>query len=130
VTFIGRRDRHELVTYYNAADIFISTPWYEPFGITPLEAMACGRPVVATAVGGLVDTVVGGVTGDLVPPRDPARLGEVLAALLADDERRAAYGAAGVRRARARYRWSRVVADTEAVYRQVLTQRRPVEVAR
>jgi glycosyltransferase involved in cell wall biosynthesis len=92
--------------------------------------MACGRPVVATAVGGLVDTVVGGVTGELVPPRDPERLGEVLAALLADDERRAAYGAAGTRRARARYRWSRVVADTEAVYRQVLARRSLVEVAR
>ncbi len=86
--------------------------------------------MVATAVGGLVDTVVDGVTGDLVPPRDPERLGEVLAALLADDDRRAAYGAAGVRRARARYRWSRVVADTETVYRQVLARRAPVEAVR
>jgi glycosyltransferase involved in cell wall biosynthesis len=86
--------------------------------------------VVATAVGGLVDTVADGVTGDLVPARDPERLGEVLAALLADDERRAAYGAAGVKRARARYRWSRVVADTESVYRQVLARRRLVEAAR
>jgi glycosyltransferase involved in cell wall biosynthesis len=85
--------------------------------------------VVATAVGGLVDTVVDGITGDLVPPRDPERLGAALAALLADDDRRAAYAAAGVRRARARYRWGRVAADTEAVYRQVLA-RTPVEVAR
>ena len=54
----------------------------------------------------------------------------VLAALLADDARRAAYGAAGVQRARNRYRWARVVADTETVYRQVLASRRPVEVAR
>jgi glycosyltransferase involved in cell wall biosynthesis len=92
--------------------------------------MACGRPVVATAVGGLQDSVVDGVTGDLVPPRDPGALGEAVAALLADDERRAAYGAAGVRRARNRYRWSRVVADTDAVYRQVLTRHRLVEVAR
>jgi glycosyltransferase involved in cell wall biosynthesis len=92
--------------------------------------MACGRPVVATAVGGLVDSVVDGVTGDLVPPRDPAALGAVLAALLADPDRRAAYGAAGIERVRARYRWSRVVADTESVYRQVLAARRPVEVAR
>jgi glycosyltransferase involved in cell wall biosynthesis len=65
-----------------------------------------------------------------VPPRDPARLGEVLAALLADGDRRAAYGAAGVARARARYRWARVADDTEAVYRHVLASRRPVEAAR
>jgi glycosyltransferase involved in cell wall biosynthesis len=91
--------------------------------------MACGRPVVATAVGGLVDTVADGVTGDLVPARNPERLGGVLAALLADDARRAAYGEAGVRRVHDRYRWSRVAADTETVYRQVLA-RRLMEVAR
>ncbi|MFD2091556.1 glycosyltransferase [Blastococcus deserti] len=130
VVFAGAVARADVPAWVRSADVVLAVPWYEPFGITPLEAMACGRPVVATAVGGLVDTVVGGITGDLVPPRDPDRLGETLAALLADDERRAAYGAAGVRRARARYRWSRVVADTEAVYRQVLASRRPVEVAR
>jgi glycosyltransferase involved in cell wall biosynthesis len=130
LVFAGAVPRADVPAWVRSADVVLAVPWYEPFGITPLEAMACGRPVVATAVGGLVDTVVGGVTGDLVPPRDPARLGEVLAALLADDERRAAYGAAGVHRARARYGWSRVVADTEAVYRQVLAHRRPVEVAR
>jgi glycosyltransferase involved in cell wall biosynthesis len=109
--------------WVRSADVVLAVPWYEPFGITPLEAMACARPVVAAAVGGLVDTVVDGVTGDLVPPRDPERLGKVVAALLADEERRAAYGTAGVRRVRARYRWSRVVADTESVYRQVLARR-------
>src|SRR3954471_3067203 len=116
--------------WIRSADVVLAVPWYEPFGITPLEAMACGRPVVASAVGGLVDSVAEGVTGDLVPPRDPARLGAVLAALLPDDARRAAYGTAGVQRARNRYRWARVVADTDAVYRQVLAGRRPVEVAR
>jgi glycosyltransferase involved in cell wall biosynthesis len=129
LVFTGSVGRADVPAWVRSADVVLAVPWYEPFGITPLEAMACGRPVVATAVGGLVDTVVDGVTGDLVPPRDPDRLGEVLAALLADDERRAAYGAAGVRRARARYRWARVVADTESVYRQVLA-RRPLEVAR
>jgi glycosyltransferase involved in cell wall biosynthesis len=128
--FTGSVSRADVPAWVRSADVVLAVPWYEPFGITPLEAMACGRPVVATAVGGLVDTVADGVTGDLVPPRDPERLGQTLAALLADDERRAAYGAAGVQRARARYRWSRVVADTEAVYRQVLAHNRPVEVAR
>jgi glycosyltransferase involved in cell wall biosynthesis len=128
--FTGSVSRADVPAWVRSADVVLAVPWYEPFGITPLEAMACGRPVVATAVGGLVDTVADGVTGDLVPPRDPERLGQTLAALLADDERRAAYGAAGMQRARARYRWSRVVADTEAVYRQVLAHNRPVEVAR
>ncbi|MGY1833341.1 glycosyltransferase [Geodermatophilus sp. SYSU D01180] len=130
VCFAGSVARADVPAWVRSADVVLAVPWYEPFGITPLEAMACGRPVVATAVGGLQDSVADGVTGDLVPPRDPARLGEVLAALLADDARRAAYGAAGVRRARARYRWARVAADTEAVYRQVLSTRRPVEAVR
>jgi glycosyltransferase involved in cell wall biosynthesis len=130
LVFTGAVSRDDVPAWIRSADVVLAVPWYEPFGITPLEAMACGRPVVATAVGGLVDSVVDGATGDLVPPQDPVRLGEVLAALLADDERRAAYGAAGVKRARARYRWSRVVADTEAVYRHVLARSRLVEVAR
>jgi len=130
LVFAGSVPRVDVPAWVRSADVVLAVPWYEPFGITPLEAMACGRPVVATAVGGLQDSVVDGVTGDLVPPRDPDALGQALAALLDDDERRAAYGAAGVRRARDRYRWSRVVADTEAVYRHVLAHRRPVEVAR
>ncbi|WP_456566151.1 glycosyltransferase [Blastococcus sp. SYSU D00695] len=136
LVFTGAVARAAVPAWVRSADVVLAVPWYEPFGITPLEAMACGRAVVATAVGGLVDSVVDGVTGDLVPPRDPGRLGEALAALLADDERRAAYGAAGVRRVRSRYRWARVVADTEAVYRQVLaipsqaSPTRPVEVVR
>jgi glycosyltransferase involved in cell wall biosynthesis len=130
LVFTGSVARDDVPAWVRSADVVLAVPWYEPFGITPLEAMACGRPVVATAVGGLVDTVADGVTGDLVPPRDPERLGAALAALLLHPARRSAYGAAGVQRARARYRWSRVVADTEAVYRQVLAARRPVEVAR
>src|SRR3954468_8451738 len=126
----GAVARSEVPAWVRSADVVLAVPWYEPFGITPLEAMACGRPVVATAVGGLVDSVADGVTGDLVPPRDPARLGTVVAALLADPDRRADYGAAGIARVRARYRWSRVVAETDAVYRQVLAHNRPVEVAR
>ena len=128
--FTGAVPRADVPAWLRSADVVLAVPWYEPFGITPLEAMACGRPVVATGVGGLVDTVADGVTGDLVPPRSPERLGQVLAGLLADEQRRTAYGAAGVRRVRARYRWSRVVADTEAVYRRVLADSRRAEAVR
>jgi glycosyltransferase involved in cell wall biosynthesis len=129
LVFSGAVARADVPGWIRSADVVLAVPWYEPFGITPLEAMACGRPVVATAVGGLVDSVADGVTGDLVPPRDPAALGAALADLLADEQRRVAYGAAGVRRARNRYRWSRVVADTDAVYRQVLAARAPATAA-
>lgn len=79
--------------------------------------MACGRPVVATAVGGLIDTVLDGVVGRLVPPRDPAALAGALRELLADEPLRARYGAAARHRAVTRYRWAQVAAATEAVYR-------------
>ena len=91
-------------------------PWYEPFGIVPLEAMACGVPVVASAVGGLVDTVVDGVNGVHVPPRRPGLVAAAVAGLLADPERRAALGAAGARRARRRYGWDRIARSTLEVY--------------
>jgi Glycosyl transferases group 1 len=96
-------------------------PWYEPFGIVPLEAMACGVPVVASAVGGLVDTVVDGVTGIHVPPRRPGLLAAAVAGLLADPERRATLAATGARRARRRYGWDRIAGSTLEVYAGLLT---------
>jgi glycosyltransferase involved in cell wall biosynthesis len=91
-------------------------PWYEPFGIVPVEAMACGVPVVASAVGGHLDTVLDGVTGLLVPARAPEALSVRLRELLDDPERRAAMGRAGAAHARERYSWERIAAETEAVY--------------
>ncbi|MDP8971463.1 MAG: glycosyltransferase, partial [Actinomycetota bacterium] len=67
----GRVPRRDMPVLLRSADVVVCTPWYEPFGIVPLEAMACGVPVVASAVGGLQDTVVDGITGLHVPPRRP-----------------------------------------------------------
>jgi len=117
VRLLGRVDHARVPALLRSADVAVCVPWYEPFGIVPLEAMACGVPVVASAVGGLVDSVVHGETGLLVPPRDPEELARALRSLLADPERRRAFGEAGVRRARSRYGWPRIAAQTLEVYR-------------
>jgi len=122
VDFRGRVDRDALPALIRSADVVVCAPWYEPFGIVPLEAMACGRPVLATAVGGLVDTVVDGVTGRHVPPRRPDLLADALRGLLDDPQTRAAMGRAGRRRVEERYGWGRVAAATAACYERVLRQ--------
>jgi type III pantothenate kinase len=120
----GRVDRDDLPALLRSADALVTVPWYEPFGITPLEAMACGTPVIASAVGGLIDTVVDGVTGRHVPPRDPDRLAGVLRELLADPAARAEQGRAGVRRTRQLYDWDRVALGTLDVYEELVARRR------
>jgi type III pantothenate kinase len=112
----GRVDRARVPELMRSADAVLAVPWYEPFGIVPLEAMACGVPVVASAVGGMVDTVLDGVTGVHVPPRDPDRLAEAVGELLADPARRRAYGEAGVARTRRLYDWGRIGAATMDLY--------------
>jgi glycosyltransferase involved in cell wall biosynthesis len=130
VRFLGAVSRAEVPALMRAADVVVDVPWYEPFGIVPVEAMACGRPLVGSAVGGLLDTVVPGVTGELVPPRHPDLLAPVLDELLADPLRRTAYGRAGRARAVKEYQWSRVAAATERVYAAVLGTRLTQEAAR
>ncbi|TDC84042.1 glycosyltransferase [Actinomadura sp. 7K507] len=117
VEFLGRLGRDEVPALLRSASLVLTLPWYEPFGMVPLEAMACGVPVVASAVGGHLDTVVDGVTGTLVPPRDPEAAAGAVRALLDDPAGRAAMGAAGGDRARGRYSWARVAEGTAEVYR-------------
>ena len=124
VTFVGRRDREEIGGYYNAADVFVSTPWYEPFGITPLEAMACGTPVIGANVGGIKFTVRDGETGYLVAPNDPAAVAERAAHLFRHPKLMAVLGRQGIRRVNDLFTWERVAASIAAVYEEVLVARR------
>lgn len=125
VTFTGRRDRDQLRDHYLAADVFVTTPWYEPFGITPLEAMACGTPVIGSNVGGIRYTVLEGVTGHLVPPRDPEALAARLLNLQQNPAHAAAMGRAGVRRVRTQFTWDLVAARLARVYADLRTAARP-----
>lgn len=123
VAFRGRVERRDVPALLRSADAVVCYPWYEPFGIVPLEAMACGVPVVVSNVGGLVDSVVHGVTGMHVPPRSPLALAEALKELLADKRRCIELALAGTRRANRRYGWARIASDTLAVYNDVIIER-------
>jgi glycosyltransferase involved in cell wall biosynthesis len=124
VVLRGRVGREEMPALLRSADAVVCAPWYEPFGIVPLEAMACGVPVVATAVGGQIDSVVHGVTGVHIPPRDPDALAAALLDLLAEPARRAQLGAEGTRRARRLYDFDRIAAATREVYDAIVAGRR------
>ncbi|HZP86519.1 MAG TPA: glycosyltransferase family 1 protein [Burkholderiales bacterium] len=123
VVFAGRRSRDALRGLYCAADVFVTTPWYEPFGITPVEAMACGIPVIGSAVGGIKYSVVDGKTGFLVPPKDPQRLAERLAVLYRQPELAHAMGREGQRRARQLFTWRRVAGQVAELYESMLPRR-------
>jgi D-inositol-3-phosphate glycosyltransferase len=120
VLFTGRRSREFLKLYYNAADIFVTTPWYEPFGITPLEAMACGTPVVGAAVGGIKYSVADGFTGSLVPPNDPDALAASLAKLYRNPDLRKEFGRNAIDRVHEQFTWTKVAKSLAALYQDVL----------
>ncbi|MFA7097700.1 MAG: glycosyltransferase family 1 protein [Gammaproteobacteria bacterium] len=116
VIFAGRCRRGVLRYYYSAADIFVTTPWYEPFGITPVEAMACGVPVVGAAVGGIKTTVCDGETGFLVPPHAPEATAERLARLFTQPVFMRLFGTAGLKRAHDYFTWAKVTDRLASVY--------------
>lgn len=107
----------ELGPYYERAAVVACPSRREGYGVVAREAMAHGRPVVASAVGGLLDAVEDGVTGLLVPPGDPSALRAALERLLADREIRTRLGATARERARERFSWEAATRATVAVYR-------------
>jgi phosphoheptose isomerase/glycosyltransferase involved in cell wall biosynthesis len=120
VAFVGRRERDALKYYYSAADVFVSTPWYEPFGLTPIEAMACGTPVIGSNVGGIKYTVRDCDTGYLVAPDDPRGVAERLAHLLLQPELRSLFGRNAQAHVQRSFRWETVVDQLTGVYAEVV----------
>ncbi|MBE9180445.1 glycosyltransferase [Oculatella sp. LEGE 06141] len=120
VTFVGRKGREVLKYYYSAADVFVTTPWYEPFGITPIEAMACGTPVIGSDVGGVKFTVKDGETGYLIPPNQPELLAARLAHLFDHPSLVSLFGQQAIRRSQDHFTWPKVTSAVAAVYEEVL----------
>ncbi|MGI8925433.1 MAG: glycosyltransferase [Tepidiformaceae bacterium] len=118
VRFIGAVAHDLLPAYYSAADVCVVPSYYESFGLVAVEAMACGTPVVASRVGGLVSTVEDGVTGYLIPWRCPEPFAEKLEVLLGNPELRANFSRAA-RRSVERFRWRKVALQVGALYDEV-----------
>lgn len=120
VELIGPLDHEDVPELLRSADVVACVPWYEPFGMAALEAMACGIPVVVSAVGGLRRLVVDHETGLHVPPRDPGRIAFCIRRLLDDAEFRARLGRNGARRAASCYAWSHITDLLLEVYVTVM----------
>ncbi|MDX2096793.1 MAG: glycosyltransferase [Leptolyngbyaceae cyanobacterium bins.59] len=123
--FVGRRGREVLKYYYSAADVFVTTPWYEPFGITPIEAMACGTPVIGSNVGGIKFTVRNGETGYLVPPNDPQAIADRIAHLYQHPSLLQRFQQQAIQRANELFTWQKVTHAVASLYEQVITSYHP-----
>lgn len=120
VIFLGPVPTAMVPRLMRGSDVVVSLPREASAGAVALEAMACGVPVIASAVGAHLDAVLDGVTGLLVPPDHPARTARLARELLADPTRRAALGFAGADRARSRYSFQRISHELLRVYEDAL----------
>ncbi|MFC3999793.1 glycosyltransferase [Nocardiopsis sediminis] len=120
VTLTGPIERKELPRLLRSADIYVSAAPYDPYGGAVLEAMACGLPVVAKAVGSVTGAVLHGTTGLLLRHARPDTLARALRGLIGENTMRSAYGIAGADRAVSRFTWQRVAQETEQIYDRTL----------
>ncbi len=116
---------HEVADWFAALDLFVAPQRWEGFGLTPLEAMACAVPVVATTVGAFPELLAPGETGTLVPPGDVAAMATAIAAYLDDPVRRVREGAAGRARVERHFRLEQEADALIEVYRALIAGRRP-----
>lgn len=117
---------NELMRALQACDLLVMASTHEGFPLTPAEAMMLNKPVVATRVGGLPDLVVDGVSGVLVPPRDPAALADAMAPFLSDRDYRDRLGQAGRRRIEEHFSTEIIADQLIAFYERLLSRRTPV----
>lgn len=124
VQFAGPQPRASLRAFYAAADVCAATPWYEPFGMALIEAMACARPVIASELGDIGALVDDGGSGFLIPSRDANALADRLARLHRHPGLARAMGEAGRRRACEHHTWRSQATQLLALYRAALCELR------
>jgi glycosyltransferase involved in cell wall biosynthesis len=120
VTFAGTVTRPALPSLFRSADLLVSVSEYDPTGLTPIQAMACGTPVIASAAGAQADAVLDGTTGIIVPPARPAILAQRIRQLLQHPMLLEAFSVAAADRAKSRYSWNRIASETLSVYNTAL----------
>jgi glycosyltransferase involved in cell wall biosynthesis len=120
--FAGPVQRGEIPAFYAAADIFVSTSLFEAFGLAILEAMASGKPVIASKVGAIPEIVIDTVTGHLFPPGNPGILADLIIRLLSDKELRITMGQKGRERARLNFAWDVVAKRFDNLYETLCQQ--------
>lgn len=115
-----RNDEH-LAELYSSSDVFVSSSWYEGFGLPPLEAMACGAPVVTTDSGGINDFAEHGRNALIVPPRDPNKLAEAILKVLNDEQLAKKLVREGIRTVK-KFTWRKTVDKTEKAFSEAMAK--------
>lgn len=121
--FILTGFRQDILDIYAAIDLLVLPSHYEPFGRVLIEAMAAGKPVIGTRVGGIPEIIDDGVTGLLVPPHSPEELAQAIIKILQDPEMARRMGEAGRKRAQELFSVERYVAEIEKIYEELLTEK-------
>ena len=120
--FVGMVGHDRLALYYTAADVCVIPSHYEPFGLVAIEAMACGTPVVASAVGGLKFTVISEETGLLVPPHDVSKFAHAIGRILTDEIWARKIRKQASTRVQQNFSWTGVAIQLSDLYRRLLAQ--------
>ncbi len=118
--FTGRIPHNELPKYYNMMDIFVNISYNESFGVSVLEASACEKPVIATAVGGLNEVVVENVTGCFVKPGDISASADAIEKFILNPELRYQYGKEGRKMVEQKYSWNENVREQIQIYNSLI----------